>query len=1073
MPTVAELDVQIDAHDDATATLVRLDALLKELDADKVNIDVEADTGAAASEVEALAAEIDSLSDETVTIELDTDGEGKIAELEAELKAIPDEKVTIEVDTDTDSARRGAADIDRLSSSALRASGQVNFLTAAVLGLGPALVPLGGVAAGGIAALASAFTVAGISAGLFGLVAVTAFKPVMAASKKMKTLQDQYNQAVTDKQREAAMAKMKALIESLTPAQRTMLDGINAFSDAWHQFASKFEPEIFQIAGEGLKGLAGLLPSLAPIVQGAADAFLDLERSAIRALNGPFWQDFISMIGSSARPILEGLGRSIGNIIKGFAGLVSAFMPLTLDFTGGLEAMTGRFADWSAGLKDNKGFQDFVQYVRDNTPLVLDFLGSFVQGFVDLVQAAAPVGAAILTVIGGLLDFFGALQDSHPALATALVAFVGFGAVFTNMLGPLIAIGRLVGVLVSGIGALVEGTGIISGIFIGFVGVLGGAFGALAAIAAIIAIVAGAVVIAYLKFQTFHDWVDKVAGKIVDALQGAMDWLASTFGPAVQAVIDFVTGQFDKIVAWADENSGTFQQAWDNIITVLSFVWDVIKAIFEVGGAAISAIWTAIWPTLAAIVRGAWDIIKGIVSGAVDIILGIILVFAALLAGDWGAMWDGIQQIAKGALEALVGIIMGTMEIIWALWKASWELIVAFAGLVWDGLAAAAGTAWAAIWAVISGAQQIIQGGIDAFWSGVLAFLGLVWNGLVAAATTTWTAITSVVSTFNNLILANISTIWNFILALVQTVATSIWNAVTAAWNGILNTIRTVMGLVASGLQAAWATITAIVTGAATAIWNVIVSIWNQILSSIRSAMSSIQSAVSSAFSAIASNVSGAMNAISSIVSAVWNSVVSTVRAAMSAFVSAVENGISRAVSAIGQFGSRALAAIGGLAGQFYSAGRNLIQNLIDGIRSMLGGLGNIMGSIASTLGGVLPGSPAEYGPLSGQGWSQIRGQHFVEDLISGIGSQTNGLNRTMADIADLMTLDANSGAAFDAIANGASAGSGTGSINITVEEGAIQITIPEGVDPKEVRTAFDGAGDQFADQLLTALRRQ
>ena len=49
----------------------------------------------------------------------------------------------------------------------------------------------------------------------------------------------------------------------------------------------------------------------------------------------------------------------------------------------------------------------------------------------------------------------------------------------------------------------------------------------------------------------------------------------------------------------------------------------------------------------------------------------------------------------------------------------------------------------------------------------------------------------------------------------------------------------------------------------------------------------------------------------------------------------------------------------------------------------------------------------------------------------------------------------------------------GSAPITITVEAGAIVLTLGEGVDPDAARSAFDSAGDEIASALLTALQRR
>jgi hypothetical protein len=68
-----------------------------------------------------------------------------------------------------------------------------------------------------------------------------------------------------------------------------------------------------------------------------------------------------------------------------------------------------------------------------------------------------------------------------------------------------------------------------------------------------------------------------------------------------------------------------------------------------------------------------------------------------------------------------------------------------------------------------------------------------------------------------------------------------------------------------------------------------------------------------------------------------------------------------------------------------YERGRALIQGFIDGIYSMLGLLRNVGSSVGKAIADFLPGSPAEEGPLSGQGYVKLRGERMMRDFAEGI----------------------------------------------------------------------------------------
>lgn len=78
------------------------------------------------------------------------------------------------------------------------------------------------------------------------------------------------------------------------------------------------------------------------------------------------------------------------------------------------------------------------------------------------------------------------------------------------------------------------------------------------------------------------------------------------------------------------------------------------------------------------------------------------------------------------------------------------------------------------------------------------------------------------------------------------------------------------------------------------------------------------------------------------------------------------------------------------------NAGKDLVRGFKLGIESMIPGLGGTMTKVMQkAVARYMPGSPAEVGPLSGSGYTYLRGRALVDDFARGIQDQTQTLNQT------------------------------------------------------------------------------
>jgi phage-related protein len=1145
VPTVAELSIEVTVKDQgAQEDILKLQQMLQRLATEDPDISVRVSADAAKKEFERLKEEMVWLEGNTVDIETDVQAKQAIAQLEElqrKMRELDRSTVGVDVDIDTtgallhmaifkeelkalskekievDKDQSAFKSLNQISAAAQRASGTIRGLTTAVIALGPGLVPIAAVGVTGLLAFAAAASAAGAGAALFAGVAITVFKPITDVIKKMTAAQTAYDQAVTDKQKETALAKLKALYESLDPAQQKLVTSFMALKKAWTDFAEQFRPEIFVMASEAMNALSAAIPAMTPLMQNATKAIHGLQTESIAAFKSPVWQEFFNNLTNNAGPAITSFGHILGNLATGFVGILNAFFPFQKGFLGGLEELTRKFAEWGATLGSNPGFQKFVTYIKENTPLVLNLLASLGKAFVALVIAAAPIGERVMQMLTQVFDGLTKLGEISPITLTGLLAFAGVSAVFVNMIGPILAVVNVVGLLLpifsliwSGISAGASAVAGISAAFFAWAG--------------IIALVVGALILAYQNFDGFRAKVDEFVQKLKDIGQSILD----TVGPAIQEGLKFLQEEWAKFVQWWDDNSATFTKAWDNIKTGAEFVLNWL--VDEISGALdqIMSIWNAVWPGLSTILSGVWEVIKGVISGAFNIIRGIFTIFAAIFAGDWGKIWDGLVMILFGFWDIIWGILKGGFEIIkgiiqiagaaisaaWSyIWdaikggatnaveflKSAWNGIVSFFQFLWDGIAGGAMNFINTIIGFFQWLYDVLIGnsiipdlvnGVIEWWNKMVDFLMAVMQPVIDFVITAW-------NTIKDGVMTAVSAIWDT----VSTIFTNVWNFLVTVWTNITSTvstaIETVKGYIQAGLdfiQTIWNTAWDVVSTYLSTKWTEIKAFvqtgidnakaviqtgldfikgiwdtaWDAVSTKLSAIWNTIKTNVSDAINTVRTTIEGVLNTIKALWDKIWNGLVDAVRTMVTNVMAAIRGIVSDITGAFT-----------GLISSAYNWGKDLISGFIKGIESMAQAAGDAASKIIGKVASVMPGSPAETGPLSGHGYVKLRGQRFVQDLAAGL-SATGPLSMTMSDIADIMSLNANPTAAFDAItspltstagafgtgANGASAAT-------SISVGDIVLQIPAGMDPAAARAAFDGAQDTMAEALLTAIQKR
>jgi murein DD-endopeptidase MepM/ murein hydrolase activator NlpD len=225
------------------------------------------------------------------------------------------------------------------------------------------------------------------------------------------------SQAITKQQEyERALAK-------LTPAQRDLFDSIagpKGIKKAFDEWQKSLQPHVLPIFTRGVDGAKASLPGLTPLVTGAAAGIQTLMDKASAQLKTPFWQGFKKDLADNVQPAVEGFGIAFGNVIKGIAGIISAFLPHMDGIGRKSDSITAKFAKWGTSLKGSPDFEKFLQYVKETTPGLGEFLKTVLRTLLDVAKALGPASEGMMKIVGPLFEAISWLAVNMPGLILVL-----------------------------------------------------------------------------------------------------------------------------------------------------------------------------------------------------------------------------------------------------------------------------------------------------------------------------------------------------------------------------------------------------------------------------------------------------------------------------------------------------------------------------------------------------------------------------------------------------------------------------------------------------------------------------
>lgn len=396
--------------------------------------------------------------------------------------------------------------------------------------------------------------------------------------------------------------------------------------------------------------------------------------------------------------------------------------------------------------------------------------------------------------------------------------------------------------------------------------------------------------------------------------------------------------------------SSYFSTGWEAIKSATSSFLTTLGSYFTTG-------WNAIKTTTATVLNGIGQVLatiwNGIKAGAMLVFNALKLyfttvfnVYKTIFTTVWNgiktavtAVWNGIKAAAMVVFNALKAYFTTVINAYKTVFTTVWNAIKAVVTTVVNGIKSVITTVFNAVKSTITSIFNGIKSVATSVWNGIKSTITSIVNGIKSTITSVWNAIKSTVTSVMNGIKSAITSAWSSIKSSVSSAVNGIKSTVTSVWNAIKSTVSSVMSGIKSTVTSAWSSIKSSVSSAVNGIKSVVTSAWNSIKSSISSAMSGIKSNVTSAWNSIKSSVSSAVNGIKSVVVNVFNSLKSAVSSAMNGVKSAIQSGWNSAKSFLSGI-------------NLSSIGQNIIQGLVNGIKSKLGAIGDAVTAVANKVTG-------------------------------------------------------------------------------------------------------------------------
>lgn len=716
----------------------------------------------------------------------------------------------------------------------------IQALIPVIAGLVPAIMAVlnaVGVLGGGILGLAGAFSIAGAGAVAFGAMAISAIKMLKDGTLQVTKETQAYQSALNGvkstwqdiiKQNQAqifntlanglntiktALIALKPFIsgvaQSMEQASQKVLkwaqnsQTAQKFFNMMNTTGVKTFDALLSAAGRFGDGLVNVFTQLAPLFLWVANGLDSLGQKFQNWANSVAGQNAIQAFIEYTKTNLPKLGQIFGNVFSGIGNLMIAFGQNSSNIFDWLVKLTSQFRAWSEQVGQSQGFKDFISYVQENGPTIMQLIGNIVKALVTFGTAMAPIASKLLDFITNLAGFIAKLFETHPAVAQIIGVMGILGGVFWALMAPIAAVSSVLSNVfsmtllnvVKRILDLTRITGLVSKAF----GLLAGAFTSVSwpvlAVIAVIGAFIGILVYLWKTNENFRKTITESWNGIKTAVSGA-----------IQGVVDWLT------------------QLWGKIQSTLQPIMPILQMLGQIFMQVLGVLVIGIITNVMNIIQGLWTLITiafqaigTVISVAVQIIVGLFTALIQLLTGDFSGAWETIKTTVTNVLDT-----------IWQYMQSVWESIIGFLTGVMNRTLSMFGTSWSQIWSTITN------------------FVSSIWN-----------TVTSWFSRVASSIAEKMGQALNFIITKGSEWVSNIWNTVTSFASKVADGFKRVVSNVGDGMSDALGKIKSFFRDFLNAGAELIGKVAEGVANAAHRVVSAVGDAISSAWDSVTSFVSG------------------------------------------------------------------------------------------------------------------------------------------------------------------------------------------------------------------------
>jgi phage-related protein len=451
----------------------------------------------------------------------------------------------------------------------------------------------------------------------------------------------------------------------------------------------------------------GMLAKQMNTLGGVLKQFASFKAATAEAIGTGISDELKDMLKYLLELARAGQDTFVGSFVKAIKEVIHWIFQIMIMF----EVLQYRIEDAAGGFDVFKQFFESLRDIAGHVLMgVMHLIVAVGRTFVEAFKTAYTLMAPIWSELGPMIE---------KAFRFASDGIIGLIPIIQALRPPLAVVGTVLGVIVKGIGGMLDFLSPLAPVIMGIIAVikiwtiiqwaLNAAMMAnpigliVAAVIAGVALIVGLVMVIIDNWDAIVEFFVWLGGVIADAFM----WVVNKIADFFTWVIEKIKAIWEKIkaffITFGKQIANIFfvlvnkiKQAFQWVVDRAIAIWNTLKSWFGVLVEAIKGIWLAIkgwfaglWDGIVNTAMAVWDTLKSWFSGLVEGIKNIWNGIVGFFSGLWEAMKQGPAAAVEFIKNAFFGLFNSIQEKLFGFINTigeGWESVKGFFGDIADGV---------------------------------------------------------------------------------------------------------------------------------------------------------------------------------------------------------------------------------------------------------------------------------------------------------------------------------------------------------------------------------------------------